>query len=72
MEYDEETLTGWALWNVTDGVFADPAVYPTKEAAADAAARFPERYRAQGYYKTADGLRIDPREVEIEVVPVGN
>lgn len=72
MEYDEEVMTGWGLWNATDHVFADPRTFATREQAVEAAAQFRARFKVQGYYKTAEGLRIDPSEVELEVVPMGN
>lgn len=71
MDYEsDEIKTGYAIYNATDGVFGDPRTFETEAEAAAAASEFRERFRAQGYYKTADGFRIDPAEVELEIVPV--
>lgn len=50
------------LFNSTDGVWADPRSFRTKEQAERAAEEFRGRY-----YLTADGRRIAPTEVELEV-----
>ena len=57
----------YLVWNCTDGVFAHPE--PMTLAQAQVFIReFPARYRRQGYYLTADGLRIRPEHVQLEVV----
>lgn len=59
----------FSLWNETDGVFASPDAFETRAEAEAFAAKFRTRYAAQGYYLTADGLRISPDDVELIVVP---
>ncbi len=63
------TTRRFALWNATDGVYAAPGTFMTREAAEDYAKAFRARYARQGYYLTTDGLRIPPESVELEVVP---
>lgn len=53
------------LWNDTDGIPAWPEPFKTKRDALEFARAFRARYARQGYYLTADGLRIDPEEVEL-------
>jgi len=57
------------LWNETDQVFASPETFETEANASAFAKRFRQRYAAQGYYLTADRVRIPPEEVELLVVP---
>lgn len=56
------------LWNETDQVYASPETFKTKAKAAAFASRFRERFAAQGYYLTADGMRIAPEDLELVVV----
>lgn len=58
------------LWNDTDGVYASPDQFTTEAEAERFAAKFRARFAAQGYYLTADGLRISPADVELIAVPV--
>lgn len=60
------------LWNETDQVYASPDEFKTEADAMEYAAKFRRRFAAQGYYLTADGLRISPEDVELIVVPVDN
>lgn len=59
----------FVLFNATDGVPADPRTFKTRAAAEKAKADFPKRFAIQGYYLTADGRRIDPKDVALEVQP---
>lgn len=56
------------LWNMTDNVSAAPDLFPTMSAARRYALKFRARFAAQGYYLTADRLRIDPEDIELEVI----
>ena len=51
------------LWNDTDGIPAWPEPFKTKRDALNFARAFRARYAQQGYYLTADGQRIDPKDV---------
>lgn len=51
------------LWNDTDGIPAWPEPFKTRRGALNFARAFRARYAQQGYYLTADGQRIDPKEV---------
>ena len=57
------------LKNMTDGVLATPRPFATRAKARAYAAAFRRRYEAQGYYLTADGLRISPKDIELVVDP---
>ncbi len=59
----------FVLHNRTDGVPASPDEFESVEAALRYADSFRQRYAAQGYYLTAEGYRIDPEDVELEVLP---
>ena len=55
------------LWNETDQVYASPEEFKTEGEAHAYAREFRKRFAAQGYYKTADGDRISPDDVELVV-----
>jgi hypothetical protein len=60
----------YRVWNVTDDVpvLPDPV---TEKQGRRIIAGFPGRYAQQGYYKTAEGDRIDPARVVLELRPEG-
>ena len=58
------------LWNETDQVYASPDEFKTEREALAFARAFRKRFAAQGYYKTAGGLRISPEDVELVVKPI--
>ena len=58
------------LWNDTDGIPAWPEPFKTRREALVFARAFRARYKQQGYYLTADGFRIDPKEIELVPRPV--
>lgn len=60
----------WGVENRTDGTWAWPEPFQSKQKAMDFIRAFRERYAQQGYYLTVDGLRIAPKDVELEIVPV--
>lgn len=51
------------LWNDTDGIPAWPEPFKTKCEALTFARAFRARFAQQGYYLTADGQRIDLKDV---------
>jgi len=59
------------IFNRTDSIYFDPRTFATQAEAAAAAAAEDHRaaYATQGYYLTADGFRIDPADIELEIVP---
>lgn len=69
MEHNDELQSGFMIFNATDGVFFDPRTFETKEEASDAAEKHRAAYARQGYYLTADSLRIAPEDLELEIVP---
>lgn len=68
MEENDETSAGFMIFNATDGVYFDPRSFPTQEEASEAAEEHRAVYNRQGYYLTADGLRISPDDLELEIV----
>lgn len=58
------------VFNVTDGILACPDKM-TEGAADEFMQSFPKRYYAQGYYKTANGVRMDPDNVLLSAIPAG-
>ena len=71
IESSDEPETGFVIYNMTDGVPFDPRTFQTEAEAWAAASEHRAAYGKQGYYLTADGLRIDPAALELEVVGVG-
>lgn len=69
MEHHDEVCEGWMIYNSTDAVYFDPRTFATKETAAAATEDHRAAYATQGYYLTADGFRIDPADIELEIVP---
>jgi conjugal transfer/entry exclusion protein len=55
------------LWNKTDQVYASPEEFTTEGEAQAYAREFRKRFVTQGYYKTANGERISPDDVELVV-----
>lgn len=59
----------WILLNETDGIQADPRVYPDQVSAEAGIAALRARFESRGSYLTADGRTISPGEVKLRVVP---
>jgi hypothetical protein len=57
------------VFNATDGFYASPDRM-TKEEAETFIKQFPERYRAQGYYRTGRWEKIRPEDVELEIMSI--
>ncbi len=70
-ESEEELTTGFWVYNATDRVPFDPRTFATKSEALAAIKERRAAYRRQGYYLTADGERIDPGVLELEVIAMG-
>ena len=72
MDYDneDEVKAGFAVFNATDGVYFDPRTFQTEEEASIAAEEHRAAYARQGYYLTVDRMRIDPADLELEIVSV--
>ena len=57
------------VFNRTDGVFASPDEFQDLGAAEKFMRVYREKFRRlQGYYLTSSGLRIDPDDIELEVM----
>jgi hypothetical protein len=63
-----EPTDRYLVFNATDGIYASPEAM-TKAEAEQFIASFKERFRQQGYYKTAMGQRIPVDAVEFELEP---
>lgn len=59
----------FVVWNETDEVYASPDTFKTREEAESFAARFRNRFAAQGYYLTSDRQRIGVADVVLVVIP---
>lgn len=57
------------ILNETDNVFASP-MEMTEPEADKFIQDFPERFKAQGYYRTSTGEQIDPKNVSLQKVMV--
>jgi hypothetical protein len=58
------------VWNMTDGVMVNHRPLSSAEADVQISA-FPDRYKQQGYYSTNSGERIDPKDVNLVKMPLG-
>lgn len=58
----------FGVFNATDGFFAHPEAFKTKKQAEEFILRFPLRYAAQGYYRTANREMISPNDVKLEII----
>jgi hypothetical protein len=63
----EEQEGRYLVFNATDGIYASPDAM-TKAEADEFVANFKERFRQQGYYKTAMGQRIPVDGIKLEYV----
>jgi hypothetical protein len=59
----------YQLFNATDGILASERLFETPEAAAKAATEWRARYEGR-YYRTGTGIRIDPDQVWLQVLPI--
>jgi len=60
--------TPYMVYNKTDRISAAPFEFDTREEAEEYKKEFPKRFEHQGFYKTFSGERIDPEDVELEIV----
>ena len=60
----------FAVFNVTDGFYASPDEFESEAKAQEFIDAFPDRYKMQGYYRTGRCEKIDPKDVELMIVPV--
>ena len=57
----------YIVMNRTDGILADPRDFNLLDAQRFVK-EFPTRYEAQGYYRNNRGEKVDPKDVELEIV----
>lgn len=61
---------GFIVMNRTDGFTASGEVFETREEAQEFVDNFPKRYEAQGYYRNNNLEKINPQDVELEIIDV--
>ena len=57
----------YQVYNETDGILASHARMSLEQAQLFVK-EFPEKFQSQGYYQTADGTSIDPKEVKLYLI----
>ena len=60
----------WEVVNLTDGIIATPVI--SKNEAYAFIQEFSNKFKRQGYYLTANGVKIKPEEVKLEIQPAGS
>jgi Large polyvalent protein-associated domain 11 len=60
----------YLVMNNTDGITASFDTFKTKAQAQKFINDFPKRYEAQGYYRTNTWEKINPKDVELEIVEI--
>jgi len=68
-DFDEQSKTGFLLWNATDGIFASPENFATRADAEAFAVKFRKRFDRQGFYRDIRGQHLDPQDVILRAVP---
>ena len=61
---------GFIVMNRTDGFTASGEVFETREEAQEFVDNFPKRYEAQGYYRNNNLEKMNPQDVELEIIDV--
>jgi len=57
----------YLVYNNTDGFIAHHESFGTKQEAQEFINEFPKRFERQGYYLTADRIKINPNEVDLRI-----
>jgi len=60
---------GHRVFNYTDNLYASPEVFTSKKKAKEFIVGFRKRYEAQGYYRNNRMEKIDPKHIDLEVIP---
>jgi len=60
----------YMVMNQTDGIPASPCPFESREKAEEFCKMFRQRFKTQGYYFTSSQQRINPEDVELEIVEV--
>jgi len=58
----------YIVYNQTDGIIASPDSFKSPVEAEVFITNFRKRFRFQGFYLTSDMIKIDPADVELEIV----
>ena len=59
----------YVVFNYTDNIFATQEIFVTKKSAKKFIAEFIKRFENQGYYKTNRWEKINPKYVDLEIIP---
>lgn len=60
----------YVVMNLTDGIIATPIL--SRNEAVTFLEHFSKKFQGQGYYLTADGTKIKPQDVRLEIQPVSD
>lgn len=61
--------TGFNVFNYTDNIYASPDTFKNEKEAKDFITQFRKRYEAQGYYKDNRLNKINPKDIDLEIIP---
>lgn len=67
----ENQSKGFQVFNYTDNIFASPETFKDKKSANNFIKKFRDRFKIQGYYRDNRWNKIDPKDIELEVIPTG-
>jgi len=68
---NEKHSKGFQVFNYTDNIFASPETFKDKKSANNFIKKFRDRFKTQGYYRDNRWNKIDPKDIELEVIPTG-
>ena len=57
------------IFNYTDGIYASPENFTSKKAAKKFIQEYRERFKTQGYYRDNQWNKIDPKDIDLEIIP---
>lgn len=60
---------GYRVFNYTDDILASGDVYRTRKEAGAFIKKFRERFKGQGYYRDNRWNKIDPEDIDLEIIP---
>ena len=58
----------WVVMNLTDEIVVTPVI--SKSRAINFVNDFPKKFNSQGFYLTANGKKIKPEEIKLEIRPI--
>jgi hypothetical protein len=67
---NNEVAKEFLVFNATDGVYASPEAFKTREEAEMFCAEFRNRFKAQGYYSDSNWNKISPDDIQLRIQEV--